>query len=262
MKRLATVALVSLLSALPVLPGLPAYAQEVRPGPGAPPFPPSVPVLTVSGDGEARVAPDEATIRLGVLAQAPTARAAQEQVNRTANAILEAVRKLGVAADQIQTQDLNLNPVYAQNQQGQEGTEPRIVGYQANNVVAVRLEKLELAGPVIDAGLGAGANRLDGVLFGLRNDRAARGKALAAAVSSAQAKAKALARALDVRLVRIVEVAEGGVQVMPQPLYKNRMAMESMAASDTPVSSGQVGVSATVNVRWEIEPCPARGSCQ
>jgi len=252
-KILATTAL--LLSALP------ACTQEVRPGPAAA-SQALVPVLTVSGDGEARTAPDEATIRLGVLAQAPTARAAQEQVNRTANAILEAVRKLGVAADQIQTQDLNLNPVYAQNQQGQEGAEPRIAGYQANNVVAVRLEKLELAGPVIDAGLAAGANRLDGVLFGLRNDREARGKALAAAVSSAKAKAKALAHALDVRLVRILEVAEGGIQVAPQPLYKGRMAMEAMAVSDTPVSSGQVGVSAAVTVRWEIAPCPAEGSCQ
>jgi len=260
MKRLSTVALISLL---PVLSALPADAQEGRPGPAAASqaLLPVLPVLTVSGDGEARTAPDEATIRLGVLAQAPTARAAQEQVNRTANAILEAVRKLGVAADQIQTQDLNLNPVYAQNQQGQEGTEPRIVGYQANNVVAVRLEKLELAGPVIDAGLGAGANRLDGVLFGLRNDREARGKALAAAVSSAKSKARALAHALDVRLVRIVEIAEGGIQIAPQPLYKGRMAME-MAASDTPVSSGQVGVNASVTVRWEIEPCPAQGSCQ
>jgi len=253
-KRLSIVALASLAAALPVL------AQDVRPGPppGAPP--PPIPVLTVSGDGEARVAPDEATVRLGVLAQAPTARAAQEEVNRTANAILEAVRKVGVPAEQIQTEDLNLNPVYAQNRPGEQG-EPRIAGYQANNVVSVRVVKLDQTGPVIDAGLAAGANRLEGVAFGLRDDRAARTAALTSAVAAARGKAQALARALDVRLVRILEVGEGGVQVAPQPIFKGRMAMTAMS-SETPVSAGQVGVSATVTVRWEIAPCPAQGNCQ
>src|SRR3954451_1122455 len=103
MKKSTIVFLASLLPALPCL------GQAVRPE-----GPPPVPVLTVSGDGEARVAPDEATVRPGVTAQAPTARAAQEQVNQAANAILAAVRKLGVAAEQIQTSDLSLNPVYAQ----------------------------------------------------------------------------------------------------------------------------------------------------
>jgi uncharacterized protein YggE len=251
MNRLVKIALVSLLAA-----ALPVHAQSGKEAGGDP-----IPALTVSGNGEARVAPDEVTVRLGVLGQAPNARAAQEQVNRIANAILDAVRKLGVAADDIQTQDLNLNPVYSQSQ-GQEGSEPRITGYQASNVVAIRLEKLELAGPVIDAGLAAGANRLDGVAFGLRNDRAARGKALTAAVAEARAKAQALARALNVRLVRILDVAEGGIQVAPQPLYKARMALEMSASSDTPVSSGQVGVSGAVTVRWEIAACPSEKDCQ
>jgi hypothetical protein len=252
MKRAAVVFLVSLLPAPLCL------AQAMRPE--APP-PPPVPALTVSGDGEARVAPDEATVRLGVLAQAPTARAAQEQVSRTANAILDAVRKLGVTAEQIQTSDLSLNPVYAQN--ANTTGEPRITGYQANNVVTIRLQKLDQVGPVIDAGLAAGANRLDGVMFGLRNDQAARGEALTAAVAAARAKAQALARALRVRLVQVLEVAEGGIQVSPPPYLKGRMMMESAAMADaTPVAAGQVGVSAEVTVRWEIAPCPAQGACE
>jgi len=249
MKRALLAVLLSMLSALP------SRAQTARP---------EVPFLTVSGDGEARVAPDEATVRLGVLAQAPTAKAVQEEVNRTANAILAAVRKLGVPAEQIQTSDLNLNPVYAQNPSGSAG-EPRIAGYQASNVVTILVRKLDQTGPVIDAGLGAGANRLDGVAFGLRNDQGdqgARAQALTEAVAAARSKAQAIAQALRVRLVRILEVAEGGVQVSPQPLMKGRMMMQAGMAESTPVSAGQVGVNATVTVRWEIAPCPAQGSCE
>lgn len=214
---------------------------------------PTIPVLTVSAQGDARVTPDEATVRLGVFTQAPTAREAQDQVSRTASAILEAVRRLGIPAERIQTSDLNLGPVYGQGRPGNEPEEPKIIGYQASNVVSIQVEQLDKVGPVIDAGLGAGANRLDGVMFGLRNDRQARAEALTQAVEAARSKAEALARALKVRLVRILEVAEGGISVSPPPFLKGRMAaMESMA--DTPVSPGQVGVAATVTIRWEIAP--------
>jgi len=233
---------------LSFLAALPVAAQE------ATMQQPLVPVLTVSANGESRVAPDEATVRLGVSAQATTARDAQDQVNRTAGAILEAVRKLGIPADRIQTSELNLGPVYGQGRPDREPQEPRIVGYQSSNVVSIQVEQLDKVGPVIDAGLGAGANRLEGVMFGLRDDRKARAEALTNAVEEARVKADALARALKVRLVRILEVAEGGVAVMPQPFLRGRVAMESAAMADTPVSAGQVGISASVTVRWEIAP--------
>ena len=50
-----------------------------------------VPSLVVAGRGEVRAAPDEATVRLGVLAQAATAGAAQQQANQTVTALLRAV---------------------------------------------------------------------------------------------------------------------------------------------------------------------------
>lgn len=242
------------LTAVFALVSLPLAAHEEGSAPE-----PVVPILSVQGTGEARVAPDEATVRLGVLAQAPTAQNAMSQANRTANAILEAVRRLGVEAKDIQTSELNLNPVYA-NVPESRGGEPRISGYQATNVVSVRLEKLDQVGPVVDAGLAAGANRLDGVLFGLRNDAAARSEALTRAADAARAKAETLARALRVRLVEVVEVVEGGVSVF-QPLYRGgaRMAMEASMAADTPVSAGQVGIDASITLRYRIEPCPAQG---
>ena len=89
-----------------------------------------VPVLTVSGSGPARVAPDEATVRLGVLAQAPTAREAQDQVNRSASAVLDAIRKLGVPAERIQTTGLSLNPQYAQGRTRPGAADHRLPGHQ------------------------------------------------------------------------------------------------------------------------------------
>jgi len=235
----------------------PLAAQAPRPG-GSEAKDVEVPVLTVSGTGQARVAPDEATVRLGVLAQAPTAREAQDKVNRSAQAVLDSIRKLGIPAERIQTTGLSLNPQYAQ---GRPDQGPRITGYQANNTVTVQVEDLAKVGPVIDAGLTSGANNLDGVEFGLRKDDAARAAALTDAVRSARLKAEALARALRVKLVEIVEVAEGGVAISPPPTpFRGRVALAA-AMTATPVSAGEVGVEASVTVRWRIAPCPGDGPC-
>jgi uncharacterized protein len=248
MRKLIAVPLLSLALAAPLA------AQTAQ---GAPD---DVPVLTVSGSGQSHAAPDEATVRLGVLAQATTAREAQDRVNRTAGAILDALRKLGIPAERIQTSNLNLGPQYAQ---GRSEAAPRITGYQASNSVSVRIDDLAKVGPVIDAGLAAGANNLDGVEFGLRDDGAARAAALTDAVRSARGKAEALALALKVRLVEIVEVAEGGVAIsQPQPFRGRAMAMASEAMAATPVAAGEVGVDANVTVRWRIAPCPGDVPCK
>src|SRR5436305_62825 len=164
-----------------------AEAQEAPPPPR---IPAAVPGITVQGTGEVRADPDEATVRLGVVGQAPTARAAQEKVNQAANAVLAAVRGLGIEAADVQTSELNLSPIYTPARPDAPAqSQERISGYRASNVVSVRLTKLDLVGRVIDAGLGAGANQVEGVSFGLRNDRAARTRALEQAVGEARAKA-------------------------------------------------------------------------
>ncbi|PYQ62268.1 MAG: hypothetical protein DMF53_13370 [Acidobacteria bacterium] len=236
----------------------PLAAQGPRPG-GSEAKDVEFSILTVSGTGQARVAPDQATVRLGVLAQAPTAREAQTQVNRSAQAVLDSIRKVGIPAERIQTTGLSLNPQYAQ---GRPDQGPRITGYQASNTVTVLVEDLAKVGPVIDAGLTSGANNLDGVEFGLRKDDAARAAALTDAVHSARIKAEALARALRVKLVEIVEVAEGGVSIAPPPSpFRGKMAMAAEAMIATPVSAGEVGVEASVAIRWRIAPCPGDGPC-
>jgi hypothetical protein len=229
-----------------------------------------VPSLVVTGHGEARAAPDEAVVRLGTLAQAPTAGAAQQQVNRTIAAVLAAVCALGVRQEQIRTSQLSLTPVFSQRPvrpppqggagDGQEA--PQIVGYQASNSVSIRLDKLDQVGPVIDAGLGGGANRLEGVDFGLRHDEAARQAALREAVAQARAKAAVPAAAMHVRLAEVLEVQEEGAAPPPRLQALRASAFAGAAIAPTPVASGEIEVSAGVVVRYRIAPCPPQGSCE
>jgi uncharacterized protein YggE len=115
------------------------------------------------------------------------------------------------------------------------------------------LENLSLVGPVIDAGLKAGANQLEGVQFGLRNDLPSRQQALKQAVDDARSKAMTMADALRVNLAEVLEAAEGGVSIIAdrvEPLAARAMAV----AGETPVSPGQIQVNATVTIRYRIAP--------
>jgi uncharacterized protein YggE len=135
-----------------VIPALLAAAFPALAGAQAPAAPrPAGPAITVEGTAEIRSDPDVATVRLGVVAQAPNAQAAQERASRAANAILAAVRGLGVPAAQVQTSDLSLSPLYPNpnpnpNTPRDDNEEPRIVGYQATNTVSVRLTAIGQVG--------------------------------------------------------------------------------------------------------------------
>jgi uncharacterized protein YggE len=216
------------------------------------PSSPPPPVLVVNGNAQVLAAPDQATVRLGIVRQSPNAQAAQEQANTVAQEILNAIRRVGVPAQQIQTSRLILSPVYAPRTPESRDA-PRIVAYNATNSVSVRLEDLSLVGAVIDAGLKAGANQLDGVQFGLKNDLPSREQALKEAVQEARSKAQVMAEALRVNLAEVLEATEGGVSIFPQS-EQGGFAARLAAAPETPVAPGQIQVQANVTIRYRISP--------
>src|SRR5690606_16965067 len=130
------------------------------------------PVLRVSASAEVSVQPDHAIVRLGVLADAADAASAQNQVNETMQRVLDAMRGIDVPDQALRTEDLSLYPVYGNQRPVDRDVpqEPQIVGYRASNVVSVEVTELARIGEVIDAGIGAGANQLQGISFGARND--------------------------------------------------------------------------------------------
>ena len=215
----------------------PALAQD--PGP---------PTLGVTGLGEVSVAPDMATLRIGVETRADSAAAAVEANNEAAQAIIATVKENGVAAEDIQTANFSVSPVYDETSfQRPQG--PRIIGYQATNQVVTRVRDIDRLPELLDATVGSGANRIDGLEFGLADDTATSDEARRLAVEDARRKAQVYAEAAGgVELGEIRSISEGGGG--PIPMYDRGMRAE--AAMAVPIERGQTTVAASVHVVWDL----------
>jgi uncharacterized protein YggE len=211
--------------------------------------PPAPPAVVVTGQGVVSAAPDQVLLRLGASLQARQADAAQSQVNEIVQRTLEALRRLGIPAAEIRSVGLTLSPVYEQVDPRTRPGAPRVAGYRAAHTLQVLLHEVRRAGEVLDAAVAAGANQIEDPVFRLADEGRARQEALRLAVRDARAKAEAIAEAMGVRLVGVIEVTEG-----PVAIQRPRMEARLAAAPDagTPVEPGQVRVEAAVTVRYRI----------
>ncbi len=223
----------------------PGAAQAVQSGETEAPS-----TLHVSADAAVKRAPDIAVIQLAVETQAESAGEASDRNARRMDAVLAAVRGAGVPESQIRTRRLELQPQYDQRRDRQTR---EIVAYRAVNQVTVRLHDVEVTGDVVDAAVGAGANRVSGIHFELSDSDGAYHEALRDAIAKARAEAEVAASALGLRLGSPVQVSTGGFRPpTPQPMYRTTAMLQAEQA-ETPVQPGEVEVRASVSIIWRLE---------
>lgn len=201
--------------------------------------------ITVSGEGTVEVKPDMATLSIGVRHEAPTAREAMDLMTAGMGPVMERLIAAGIPQADIQTGSLGLDPVYDYS-----GATPKMTGYAAYTSVTVEVHDLGIVGGVLDAVVSDGANTLGGISFGLADPSAAMNEARADAVADARARAELYAQAAGVGLGDLVTLSEQG-SYAPAPVMYD-MRMEAAAGAPVPVSGGEVGVTASVTLVYEI----------
>jgi uncharacterized protein YggE len=201
--------------------------------------------FNLSAYGETRVAPDMATISLGVLTEAKTAAEALAANATRMNAVIASLRKGGIADKDIQTSNLNVAPQYRYVQ----NEAPVLTGYQVSNQVTVTVRDLKKLGGAVDATVGAGANQVNGISFGLADPTAAENAAREAAVKALTAKADLYARATGYRISRLVSLSEGGGYSPrpPMPMMEARAQFKD----STPVAAGELNVRIDISGLYE-----------
>ncbi len=198
--------------------------------------------ITVTGEGVVETAPDQATISLGVTTNAETAVEALAANSDALTKVIAQLKAAGVAEADLQTANLSLNP----NWSGYDSSStPTIAGYMAANMLNVRVRDLDELGAILDAAVSDGANTMNGITFGLAEPNPVMNAARARAVSDATARATVLVTAAGGTLGDIISITEGGTFPGPAPMFRAE-------ASDVPIENGEIGMTASVTVTFEI----------
>lgn len=203
--------------------------------------------LSIGGTGRVDLAPDMAMVRIGVTHQGEVAAEALRLTSDAVAAMLARLQELGVAARDMQTAGLSLTPVWRDRRSGEEQLQPW--GFEASNIVSLRLRDLDALGTVLDALVSDGANRLDGVSFGLQDPESAMDEARRLAVADARRKAALFAEAAGVTLGPVLSLSETGGGV-PRP---QMMEMAAMRSDAVPIAAGEVGIAASVQMVFALE---------
>ncbi|MEO7455962.1 MAG: SIMPL domain-containing protein [Gemmatimonadaceae bacterium] len=225
----------------------PSLAVAQMPGAMQPP----IPTLVASGQGEAKVTPDRASIMVNVQTRAATAAAAAADNAQRTKAVLDALTKLGLSRDQLATEGYS---VYPEMRYDKDGASPRVAAYVVTNSVRAETKRPEQAGAIVDAALLAGANMINSLSFYASSIDDARRVAIAAAVGNARADAEAMAKAAGGSLGDLLELSTNGPTVPPRPMYDMAARAQSMKMEPTPINPGQQTVTVYVNARWRFNP--------
>jgi uncharacterized protein len=240
--RMATVFGLSALAAV----SAPAFAEDK---------PPREAIIIVSGEGEASVSPDMAMVNLSVVRMEKTARAALDANNTAMTAVIDAMKKAGIAPRDIQTSGFSIDTLYEYPQDDKGVALPPVLrGYQVSNGLTLRIRDLAKIGDIMDQAVTLGVNQGGGITFTNDNPKATIEAARKAAMEDAMAKASLLTQTAGVKLGRVIEISEGGPRPMPQPVAMAMMKEAAAPQADrVPVEAGENSYRITVNVTFGIQ---------
>ncbi len=211
--------------------------------------------LGVEGVAEFETAPDQAVLTFAIETQDKDAKAAQSDNREKANEVMNALWRLGIDKDQIETTYYNLYKITEWENQRRVDK-----GYRVTNTMKITIDNLNDVGDVIDAVVSSGVNRVNDVSFKLSDKRKAevKAEALRIAAENAKTKAEALALGADVTLGKVRSIQE-----LSYSTYSVRTAYAEkvMAAGgmdeeaympQTPISPEQVQVQVKVKIVYSI----------
>lgn len=205
--------------------------------------------ITVSGEGKATGKPDIAQISLGVSVLADTVQSARDRAATSLDAIISAVKKDGVAADDIQTQQFNISPEYDYSNGKQT-----LKGFRVTNIVAVKLRDINKTSQVVDDAVTAGGDstQVQGISFTIDKPDDLQRQAREAAIADAKAKAETLAKAAGISVGNPISVSEVLAGV-PIPVSAGKGLESGTTTPSTPIEPGTLDVTVSVNVTWAIK---------
>lgn len=202
--------------------------------------------FNVTGEGKVAVKPDVAMVNVGVEANGSSVKTVQDQINLVTNRVSEAIKKLGVSADDIKTTNYSVYPNYDYTSGSQ-----RISSYRASSNLQIKVRDIDKVNSVVDAATVNGANQVFGINFEVDDKQKAEDEARQEAVDEARRKAESAAKIAGFKLGKIVNYSESLGSGFPRPVPLSAGAtMEK--DTKTQIEPGSSEITVTVTLSYEV----------
>lgn len=201
--------------------------------------------ITVTGTGTVNGTPNQLSLSMGVQVTAASVESALAQADQAVSRVTAALKARGVAARDIQTSGLSIQPDYRNNSQVPDG-------YDVSENLTATLRRISTAGTQIQAAVQAGGNAvtIDGISLDLTDTSSLLARARAAAVADARHKAAQYAGAIGQPLGPVVSITDQA-PAQPFPIYAQATGAAPRSAS-VPISPGTQQLSVSVTVVYAI----------
>lgn len=237
-----TLAVASLILAV----GLSAQAQQ-----GAEP----PPLITVTGQAEIRIAPDEVVFNIEVENVDKDLQAAKRLNDERVGKMLALARSYQVAPENVQTDYISVEMKYSGDDEDSDGKKmPRVfLGYAVSKTVVIRLKDISRFETLFSDVLKVGVSRIRNVEFRTTELRKYKDQARAMAIKAAQEKAIALTKEIGQTIGRAYSIREEGYE-RSSAYSNNSMAIsESSSEEESTFAPGQISVAARVTVSFRLQ---------
>ena len=215
--------------------------------------------IWVNGQGKASVEPDLAVVNLGVESTEMTIAEANGNAARAMDAIMKSLAANGIADEDIQTHNFNVQPRYERveiEENGRRSNRQELIGYRVSNSLTAKIRDLTTVGTVIDQVITAGgdATRFNNLNFTVEDTSALLSSLREQAVKDAMAKAAQIATVSGVSLGSLAYITDLPGAGSSNPFGREQAFFAAAAAvADTSVSGGQIEVSLTLQAAFVIE---------
>ena len=230
---------------------IPAFAQEEK----------DRPLITVSGQAEVRVPPDEVVFTLSVESVDKDMLAAKNKTDDSVKQVLAIARRNNVPDDNVQTSYISVAPKYNIDDLDYEqrrGVKREFIGYQVSKTVSVRLREIARFDSLLSDVLKAGVTRVQNVEFRNSQIRKHRDQARVMAIKAAKEKATMLAREIGQSIGPAYLITETpfesyGRANVSQNVVSSGSSDTSGGELDSAIAPGLISVTAQVMVSFRLK---------
>ena len=212
------------------------------------------PLITVSGQAEIMVVPDEVAFNLRVVTMDKELSAAQLKNDQIVKTLLALARQYQIPSTQVQTDHISLSQRYSDEEVTKKP--PVFLGYTVTKKVAIVLRDVSKAEDLLADIFKSGVSYIEDVDFRTTQIRKYKDQARAMAIKAAQEKATALTREIGQTIGKAYSITEAGLNDSGISANARNSTMNvggSYTDEESTIALGQISITARVVVSFELK---------